>query len=53
MTLDAMTQGEMVDILNRFPILGRFLLVLLGSKLKKLTQGTKKNEELSYKAVRS
>ncbi|KAI6081132.1 benzoate 4-monooxygenase cytochrome P450 [Hypoxylon rubiginosum] len=52
-TLDAMTQGEMVDILNRFPILGRFLLVLLGSKLKKLTQGTKKNEELSYKAVRS
>ncbi|OTA68015.1 benzoate 4-monooxygenase cytochrome P450 [Hypoxylon sp. EC38] len=52
-SLDAMTQGEIVDVLNRFPILAKVLPVLMGNKLKRLMQNTKKNEELSFKAVQS
>ncbi|KAI1803849.1 cytochrome P450 [Daldinia bambusicola] len=52
-SLEAMTQGEIVDVLNRFPLLAKILPVLMSSKLKKLTENTKKNEELSYKAVQS
>ncbi|KAI1480593.1 cytochrome P450 [Daldinia eschscholtzii] len=52
-SLEAMTQGEIVDVLNRFPILAKVLPVLMRSKLKKLTENTKKNEELSYKAVQA
>ncbi|KAK6955044.1 hypothetical protein Daesc_002674 [Daldinia eschscholtzii] len=52
-SLEAMTQGEIVDVLNRFAILAKVLPVLMGSKLKKLTENTKKNEELSYNAVQS
>ncbi|KAI0861523.1 benzoate 4-monooxygenase cytochrome P450 [Xylaria cubensis] len=52
-SLNAMTQGEIVDVLNRFPILQKVVPVIMGKKLKKLTQDTKKNEELSIKAVES
>ncbi|KAI0197502.1 cytochrome P450 [Astrocystis sublimbata] len=52
-SLNAMTQGEIVDVLNRFPILQKIVPVLLGAKLKKLTEDTKTNEQLSLKAVAS
>ncbi|KAI2615921.1 benzoate 4-monooxygenase cytochrome P450 [Hypoxylon sp. NC1633] len=52
-SLDAMTQGEVVDVLNRFPIFAKLLPLLMGSKLKRLTQNTKRNEELSFEAVQS
>ncbi|KAJ2996690.1 hypothetical protein NUW58_g893 [Xylaria curta] len=52
-SLNAMTQGEIVDVLNRFPILQKAILIIMNRKLKELTQDTKKNEELSLKAVES
>ncbi len=48
-----MMQGEIIDVLNRFPALLKVVPVLLAGKLKKLTEDTKKNEEFAYKAVQS
>ncbi|KAF2962750.1 hypothetical protein GQX73_g10822 [Xylaria multiplex] len=52
-SLNAMAQGEIVDVLNRFPVLQKVVPILMGKKMKELTRDTKKNEELSLKAVES
>ncbi|KAI0903432.1 cytochrome P450 [Ustulina deusta] len=52
-SINAMMQGEIIDVLNRFPALLKVVPVLLAGKLKKLTEDTKKNEEFAYKAVQS
>ncbi|KAI0808710.1 benzoate 4-monooxygenase cytochrome P450 [Xylaria sp. FL0064] len=50
-SLNAVLQGELVDILNRFPILQTVLPIIMSKKLNELTQDTKKNEELSRRVV--
>ncbi|KAI1097171.1 benzoate 4-monooxygenase cytochrome P450, partial [Jackrogersella minutella] len=52
-SIEATSQGEIVDVLSRFPILAKVLPVLLGNRFKRLTQDAKKNEELCYKTVQS
>ncbi|KAI8626355.1 benzoate 4-monooxygenase cytochrome P450 [Xylariaceae sp. FL1651] len=50
-SINAMMQGEIVDVLNRFPMLLKIVPVVMARKLKVLTEDTKKNEEFAYNAV--
>ncbi|KAL7628294.1 hypothetical protein AAE478_002494 [Parahypoxylon ruwenzoriense] len=51
-SLNALKQGELVDVLNRYPILAKIAPVIFSGMLKKLTKDTRANEELSYECVR-
>lgn len=51
-TLGALTQGALVDVLDRFPMLARVVLVLFRGKISELTADTRTNEALSLEAVR-
>ncbi|KAH8664712.1 benzoate 4-monooxygenase cytochrome P450 [Xylariales sp. PMI_506] len=50
-TLGSLAQGALVDVLGRFPWLGRVLMVVFRSKIAKLTADTRKNEKLALDAV--
>ncbi|KAI0418208.1 benzoate 4-monooxygenase cytochrome P450 [Xylaria grammica] len=52
-SINAMMQGEIIDVLNRFPILLKVVPVVMARKLKTLTEDTKKNEQFAFKAVQS
>ncbi|KAI0529939.1 benzoate 4-monooxygenase cytochrome P450 [Xylaria digitata] len=52
-TFGALQSGEIVDVSNRFSILQKVVLIIMGKKMKELTRDTKKNEELLLKAVES
>lgn len=50
--MDALKKGELADVLNRFPALGKTLPILLRYKIRKLSEDTRANEQLSYEAVK-
>ncbi|KAH6658724.1 putative cytochrome P450 [Truncatella angustata] len=51
-TIGALTQGAIVDVLDRFPWIARIALVLFRKQIHDLTEDTRKNEAMSLDAVR-
>ncbi|KAI0454861.1 cytochrome P450 [Xylaria acuta] len=49
--LGALKQGALVDVLKRFPTVGKILTILLHYQIKKLTADTGSNEEMAIDLV--
>ncbi|KAI3316790.1 benzoate 4-monooxygenase cytochrome P450 [Xylariaceae sp. AK1471] len=49
--LGALKQGALVDVLKRFPTVGKILAVLLHYQIKRLTTDTRSNEDLAIELV--
>ena len=45
----ALTQGALTDTFKRFPLIAELFMALVPSKLAKMTEETKHNEEISIK----
>ncbi|KAK9415588.1 putative Cytochrome P450 [Seiridium unicorne] len=50
-TFGALMQGALVDVLNRFPLLAKFILVAFRRKISKMTADTRMNENWALQAV--
>ncbi|KAJ5945534.1 Short-chain dehydrogenase/reductase SDR [Penicillium verhagenii] len=50
-TLGALTQGALADVFKRFPTVGTMLNLCFPSKIRKLTEQTRQNEELATSLV--
>lgn len=50
-TLGALTQGALVDVLDRFPWLAKIALMVFRKKIYQLTADTRANEAMSLEAV--
>jgi hypothetical protein len=49
--MGALTQGVLVDTLNRFPIVSKLIFMVFYKNIKTLTDDTRKNEALALEAV--